>query len=53
VEVPVQSTRIKFTEHKPFGRHYLGVTHTTMSSAATPWLTLWTVDAAVTVPSVF
>jgi hypothetical protein len=24
---------LKYTEHKPFGRHYLGVTHTTMSSA--------------------
>ncbi len=24
---------LKYTENKPFGRHYLGVTHTTMSSA--------------------
>ena len=24
---------LKYTEHKPFGRQYLGVTHTTVSSA--------------------
>jgi hypothetical protein len=29
----IQSKRIKYTEHKPFGRRYLGVTRTTMSSA--------------------
>ena len=28
-----QPKRIIYSEHKPFGRHYLGVTHTTMSSA--------------------
>jgi hypothetical protein len=24
---------LKYTEHKPFGRHYLGVTRTTMNFA--------------------
>jgi hypothetical protein len=28
-----ESKRIKYTEHKPFGRHYLGVIRTTMSFA--------------------
>jgi hypothetical protein len=31
---------LNYTEHKPFGRHYLGVTHTTMSlSSAVKTLT--------------
>jgi hypothetical protein len=30
---------LKYTEHKPFGRHYLSATRTTMSSAAVHTLT--------------
>ncbi len=37
LKIPAQHAHIqrglKYKEHKPFGRHYLGVTHTTMCSA--------------------
>ncbi len=32
-DVIVGQRGLKYTEHKPFGRRYLGVTHTKMSSA--------------------